>query len=148
MKRTAITMSFGVVLSLVVAMLVADLIGQDLGFVVLAVFLAATVAIAVVDHRDQQENDPRVGPINPDDYVEVMRPKDPAEAADPLDPHGDGTLREGDMMFEVMKRLMRGDADAAYGTYDPSTGEWNHTYVKHSCSSEEEETDPGGRAHD
>lgn len=42
--------------------------------------------------------------------------------SDPLDPHGDGTLRPGDPVFDAM---MRGEV--AFGNFDDETG-WNFTY--------------------
>lgn len=34
---------------------------------------------------------------------------------DPMDPHGDGTLRPGDPMFEIFQKTMEGDGNVVIG---------------------------------
>lgn len=48
---------------------------------------------------------------------------------DPLDPHGDGTIREGDPMFEAFRATMDGDADAIFATRNDD-GTWDVEEVR------------------
>lgn len=87
---------------------------ENATLIILALIAIAGVVVAVRSKRKRKAAE-LVGPQyrrTPNETL-VMAGGNPE--VDPMDPHGDGTLRPGDPMFEVFQKTMEGDGNVVIG---------------------------------
>lgn len=87
---------------------------ENATLIVLVLMAIAAIVVAIRNHRKKRAAElaePRYR-RTPHETL-IMPGGDPG--VDQMNPHGDGTLRPGDPMFEIFQKTMEGDGNAVIG---------------------------------